>query len=114
MEPMHAGFVGFGMLDGAYPSHIFTSPTPDQMYECAQNVSNDNGVMLLIKNYTGGIFLILRRLLNCCMVKILYLQVAVINDDVAVKDSLYTAGRRGVFPHCAGEETAGPSGRRRV
>ncbi|MFT8211979.1 MAG: dihydroxyacetone kinase subunit DhaK [Symbiopectobacterium sp.] len=105
-EPMYAGFVGFGMLDGACPGHIFTSPTPDQMYECAQNVSNENGVLLLIKNYTGDI-------LNFeTAAELLYgegiaVQVAVIDDDVAVKDSLYTAGRRGVATTVLAEKLLG-------
>lgn len=105
-EPMHAGFVGFGMLDGACPGHIFTSPTPDQMYECAQNVSNDNGVLLLIKNYTGDIlnFETAAELLHGEGIAV---QVAVIDDDVAVKDSLYTAGRRGVATTVLAEKLLG-------
>lgn len=105
-EPMHAGFVGFGMLDGACPGHIFTSPTPDQMYECAQNVSNENGVLLLIKNYTGDIlnFETAAELLHGEGIAV---QVAVIDDDVAVKDSLYTAGRRGVATTVLAEKLLG-------
>lgn len=105
-EPMHAGFVGFGMLDGACPGHIFTSPTPDQMYECAQQVNNDNGVLLLIKNYTGDIlnFETAAELLHGEGIPV---QVAVIDDDVAVKDSLYTAGRRGVATTVLAEKLLG-------
>lgn len=105
-EPMHAGFVGFGMLDGACPGHIFTSPTPDQMYECAQKVNNDNGVLLLIKNYTGDIlnFETAAELLHGEGIAV---QVAVIDDDVAVKDSLYTAGRRGVATTVLAEKLLG-------
>lgn len=105
-EPMHSGFVGFGMLDGACPGHIFTSPTPDQMYECAQKVNNDNGVLLLIKNYTGDIlnFETAAELLHGEGIAV---QVAVIDDDVAVKDSLYTAGRRGVATTVLAEKILG-------
>ncbi|MEC5320290.1 dihydroxyacetone kinase subunit DhaK [Brenneria populi subsp. brevivirga] len=105
-EPMHAGFVGFGMLDGACPGHIFTSPTPDQMYECAQRINGDNGVLLLIKNYTGDIlnFETAAELLHGEGVPV---QVAVIDDDVAVKDSLYTAGRRGVATTVLAEKLLG-------
>ncbi|MDH3000768.1 dihydroxyacetone kinase [Chelonobacter oris] len=94
-EPMHAGFVGAGMLDGACPGEIFTSPTPDQMVACASAVDSGRGVLLLIKNYTGDV-------LNFeTAVEILHdggtpVATVLIDDDVAVKDSLYTAGRRGV------------------
>ena len=54
-EPMHGGFVGMGMLDGACPGEVFTSPTPDQMYECAQAVNSGAGVLFLVKNYTGDV-----------------------------------------------------------
>lgn len=94
-EPMHAGFVGKGMLDGACPGAIFTSPTPDQMFECALSVDSGEGVLLLIKNYTGDVlnFETAVELLHDSGVKVATL---LIDDDVAVKDSLYTAGRRGV------------------
>ena len=54
-EPMHGGFVGMGMLDGACPGEVFTSPTPDQMYECAKAVDGGAGVLFLVKNYTGDV-----------------------------------------------------------
>ncbi|MCM0011931.1 dihydroxyacetone kinase subunit DhaK, partial [Klebsiella pneumoniae] len=54
-EPMHGGLVGKGMLDGACPGEIFTSPTPDQMYECGQAVDGGAGVLFLVKNYTGDV-----------------------------------------------------------
>ncbi|WP_373778989.1 dihydroxyacetone kinase subunit DhaK [Glaesserella sp.] len=94
-EPMHAGFVGQGMLDGACPGAIFTSPTPDQMYECGLAVDSGEGILLIIKNYTGDV-------LNFeTAVELLHgegrkVGAILIDDDVAVKDSLYTAGRRGV------------------
>ncbi|MBW7983129.1 dihydroxyacetone kinase subunit DhaK [Enterobacillus tribolii] len=94
-EPMHAGFVGEGMLDGACPGEIFTSPTPDQMYECARTIDGGEGVLLLIKNYTGDVlnFETATELLHGDGIKV---GAVLVDDDVAVKDSLYTAGRRGV------------------
>jgi len=92
---MHGGLVGKGMLDGACPGEIFTSPTPDQMYECGQAVDGGAGVLFLVKNYTGDVlnFETAVELLHGDGVKVGF---ALIDDDVAVKDSLYTAGRRGV------------------
>lgn len=94
-EPMHAGFVGKGMLDGACPGEIFTSPTPDQMFECAMATDSGEGVLFLVKNYTGDVlnFETAVDLLASCGTKV---RSVLIDDDVAVKDSLYTAGRRGV------------------
>lgn len=94
-EPMHAGFVGKGMLDGACPGAIFTSPTPDQMYECGLSVDSGEGVLLIIKNYTGDVlnFETAVELLHSEGKKVASI---LVDDDVAVKDSLYTAGRRGV------------------
>ena len=94
-EPAHAGYVGTGMLDAAVAGAVFTSPTPDQIYEGIKAVAGDAGVLMVIKNYTGDV-------MNFEMAAemaeddgILVKQV-VVNDDVAVKDSLYTVGRRGV------------------
>jgi dihydroxyacetone kinase-like protein len=94
-EPMHGGFVGMGMLDGACPGEVFTSPTPDQMYECAKAVHSDSGVLFLVKNYTGDVlnFETAAEMVAAEGVKV---QSILIDDDTAVKDSLYTAGRRGV------------------
>jgi len=94
-EPMHGGFVGMGMLDGACPGEVFTSPTPDQMYECAKAVDSGAGVLFLVKNYTGDVlnFETAAELAHADGIKV---QSILIDDDVAVKDSLYTAGRRGV------------------
>ncbi|MCU9998571.1 dihydroxyacetone kinase subunit DhaK [[Pasteurella] aerogenes] len=94
-EPMHAGFVGKGMLDAACPGAIFTSPTPDQMFECGLSVDSGAGVLLLVKNYTGDVlnFETATELLADSGVKV---ATVLVDDDVAVKDSLYTAGRRGV------------------
>ncbi|MBV8042598.1 dihydroxyacetone kinase subunit DhaK [Pluralibacter sp.] len=94
-EPMHCGFIGKGMLSGACPGEIFTSPTPDKMFECAMRIDGGEGVLLIIKNYTGDIlnFETATELLHESGVKV---TTVVVDDDVAVKDSLYTAGRRGV------------------
>jgi dihydroxyacetone kinase-like protein len=94
-EPMHGGFVGPGMLDAACPGEMFTSPTPDQMLEATKAVDGGAGVLHIVKNYTGDV-------MNFEMAAELGqgegVEVAsvVTNDDVAVQDSLYTAGRRGV------------------
>jgi len=105
-EPMHGGFVGMGMLDAACPGEVFTSPTPDQMLEATKAVSGGAGVLHVVKNYTGDI-------LNFEMAADLGgeegIEVAsvVIDDDVAVKDSLYTAGRRGVGATVLAEKICG-------
>src|SRR5579863_5610992 len=94
-EPLHGGFVGYGMLDAACPGEVFTSPVPDQMLLATKAVSGGAGVLHIVKNYTGDV-------LNFQMAAELAddedIEVAsvVIDDDVAVQDSLYTAGRRGV------------------
>lgn len=94
-EPMHGGFVGFGMLDAACPGEVFTSPTPDQMYAAAKAVDGGKGILFLVKNYTGDVmnFQMAADMLAGEGIKV---EQVVVNDDVAVKDSLYTAGRRGV------------------
>jgi phosphoenolpyruvate---glycerone phosphotransferase subunit DhaK len=94
-EPAHAGYVGYGMLDGAVCGEVFTSPTPDQVYEGIKAVDSGKGVLVVVKNYTGDI-------MNFDMAKEMAemegIEVAsvIVNDDVAVEDSLYTAGRRGI------------------
>lgn len=94
-EPMHGGFVGMGMLDGAAPGAVFTSPTPDQMLEATKAVNGGAGVLHIIKNYTGDVmnFEMAAELARNEGIEV---ESVVTNDDVAVKDSLYTAGRRGV------------------
>ncbi len=93
-EPMHGGFVGIGMLDAACPGEVFTSPTPDQMYEAGKKVHAGGGVLFIVKNYSGDVmnFEMATEMLN--MEGIPTINVLV-DDDVAVKDSLYTQGRRG-------------------
>lgn len=105
-EPMHGGFVGEGMLDGACPGEVFTSPTPDQMYECAKAVDSGAGVLFIVKNYTGDVlnFETAAELADADGIKV---QNILIDDDVAVKDSLYTAGRRGVGTTVLAEKIVG-------
>ena len=105
-EPMHGGFVGHGMLDGACAGEIFTSPTPDQIYECTKRVAGDRGVVHIVKNYTGDVlnFEMAAELAQGDGIEV---QAVVINDDVAVQDSLYTAGRRGVGATVLAEKIAG-------
>ncbi|MEM0919637.1 dihydroxyacetone kinase subunit DhaK [Escherichia coli] len=94
-EPMHCGYIGQGMLSGACPGEIFTSPTPDKIFECAMQIDGGEGVLLIIKNYTGDIlnFETATELLHDSGVKV---TTVVIDDDVAVKDRLDSRGRRGV------------------
>jgi len=94
-EPMHGGFVGLGMLDAACPGAVFTSPTPDQMLEATKAINGGAGVLHIVKNYTGDI---MNFEMAADMARGEGMEVAsiIVDDDVAVKDSLYTAGRRGV------------------
>jgi phosphoenolpyruvate---glycerone phosphotransferase subunit DhaK len=105
-EPMHGGFVGHGMLDGACPGAIFTSPTPDQILACAQAAHGGEGVLLIVKNYTGDVmsFEVAAELLHVEGIRV---RTVLVDDDVAVKDSLYTAGRRGVAATVILEKIAG-------
>ena len=105
-EPSHGGFVGKGMLDAAVAGAVFTSPTPDQVEAAIREVATDAGVLLIIKNYTGDVMNFEMAAEMAEMDGIRCMNV-VTNDDVAVQDSLYTTGRRGVagtiFVHkCAG------------
>lgn len=94
-EPAHGGFVGKGMLDAAVAGAVFTSPTPDQVEGAIRAVATDAGVLLIIKNYTGDVmnFEMAAEMAECDGIKCMNV---VTNDDVAVQDSLYTTGRRGV------------------
>lgn len=94
-EPAHGGYVGEGMLDAAVSGAVFTSPTPDQIYEGIKAVATDQGVLMVIKNYTGDVmnFEMAGEMAQMDGIKVAQV---VVNDDVAVKDSLYTVGRRGV------------------
>jgi dihydroxyacetone kinase-like protein len=94
-EPMHGGFVGMGMLDAACPGAVFTSPTPDQMLEATKAVDGGAGVLHIVKNYTGDI-MNFEMAADLAKAEDIDVEAVVVDDDVAVKDSLYTAGRRGV------------------
>ena len=94
-EPMHGGFVGPGMLDAAVPGAVFTSPTPDAIQAAVQAVDGGAGVLLLVKNYTGDV-LNFETAAELAAADGIPVRSVVIDDDVAVKDSTYTAGRRGV------------------
>jgi dihydroxyacetone kinase-like protein len=94
-EPMHGGFVGMGMLDAACPGAVFTSPTPDQMLEATKAVNGGAGVLHIVKNYTGDV-MNFEMAADLAKAEGIEVEAVVTNDDVAVKDSLYTAGRRGV------------------
>lgn len=91
-EPLHAGFVGHGMLDAACPGQVFTSPTPDQMLAASEAVDTGAGVLFIVKNYEGDV-------MNFDMAREMssgLVQTVITNDDVAVDNSTYTTGRRGV------------------
>jgi dihydroxyacetone kinase-like protein len=94
-EPLHSGYVGRGMLDGACPGEVFTSPTPDQIAACTRRVHGGAGVLHLVKNYTGDVmnFEIASELAQADGIEV---RAVVVADDVAVQDSTFTAGRRGV------------------
>jgi dihydroxyacetone kinase-like protein len=95
-EPLHGGFVGLGMLDAACAGQIFTSPTPDQMLEASKGVDSGSGVLHIVKNYTGDVMNFEMAAELAAAETGIRIDTVVINDDVAVEDSLYTAGRRGV------------------
>ncbi len=105
-EPMHGGFVGLGMLDAACPGAVFTSPVPDQMLAATKAVNGGAGVLHIVKNYTGDImnFEIAAEMAQAEGIEV---TAVVIADDVAVKDSLYTAGRRGVGGTVLAEKIVG-------
>src|ERR1700750_1658865 len=94
-EPMHGGFVGKGMLDAACPGEVFTSPTPDQMHEATKAVNGGAGVLHVVKNYTGDV-MNFDMAADLGKAEDIEVETVLTNDDVAVEDSLYTAGRRGV------------------
>jgi dihydroxyacetone kinase-like protein len=105
-EPMHGGLVGHGMLDAACPGAVFTSPTPDQMLEATKAIDGGAGVLHIVKNYTGDI---MNFEMAADLAKSEGIDVAavIIDDDVAVEDSLYTAGRRGVGSTVLAEKVCG-------
>jgi dihydroxyacetone kinase-like protein len=105
-EPLHGGFVGYGMLDAACPGEVFTSPVPDQMLAATKAVDGGAGVLHVVKNYTGDVlnFQMAAELAGDEGIEVVPV---VINDDVAVEDSLYTAGRRGTGATVFVEKIAG-------
>jgi dihydroxyacetone kinase-like protein len=105
-EPMHGGFVGMGMLDAACPGAVFTSPTPDQMLEATKSVNGGVGVLHIVKNYTGDI-MNFEMAAELARAEGIDVEAVVTDDDVAVKDSLYTAGRRGVGVTVLAEKLCG-------
>lgn len=110
-EPMHGGYVGRGMLDAACPGEVFTSPTPDQMEAATCAVNGGAGVLHIVKNYTGDI-MNFEMAAELCQARGIEVQSVVINDDVAVEDSLYTAGRRGVGTTVLAEKICGAAAAR--
>lgn len=112
-EPMHGGFVGMGMLDAACPGDVFTSPTPDQMEAATKAVNGGAGVLHIVKNYTGDI-MNFEMAAELCQAAGIEVASVVTNDDVAVQDSLYTAGRRGVGITVIAEKICGAAAEKRM
>ncbi|MCT9930481.1 dihydroxyacetone kinase subunit DhaK [Planotetraspora sp. A-T 1434] len=105
-EPLHGGFVGYGMLDAACPGEVFTSPVPDQVIEASKGVDGGAGVLHIVKNYTGDV-LNFEMAAELCADESIEVASVLVNDDVAVRDSLYTAGRRGTGATLFVEKIAG-------
>ncbi|MFE2995109.1 dihydroxyacetone kinase subunit DhaK, partial [Nocardia sp. NPDC059246] len=106
-EPLHGGFVGLGMLDAACPGEIFTSPVPDQIQAATAAVDAGAGVLHIVKNYTGDVMNFEMAAELAAAETGTEVRSVVVNDDVAVQDSLYTAGRRGVGATVILEKVAG-------
>ena len=102
-EPLHGGFVGYGMLDAACPGQVFSAPTPDQMEAASNEVHNNKGILFIVKNYSGDI---MNFEMSADMID-LKNQIVIVNDDVAVEDSTFTTGRRGVAGTMIVEKTVG-------
>src|SRR4051795_3011214 len=110
-EPMHGGFVGPGMLDAACPGEVFTSPVPEQMLAATKAVDGGAGVIHIVKNYTGDV-MNFKLAAEDAADEGIGIESVLIDDDVAVQDSLYTAGRRGVGATVLAEKIAGASAER--
>jgi phosphoenolpyruvate---glycerone phosphotransferase subunit DhaK len=110
-EPLHGGFVGVGMLDAACPGEVFTSPVPDQMLAATKAVDGGAGVIHIVKNYTGDV-LNFKMAADEAAEDGIKVDAIVIDDDVAVQDSLYTAGRRGVGATVLAEKIGGAAAER--
>ncbi|GAA2034119.1 dihydroxyacetone kinase subunit DhaK [Agromyces tropicus] len=109
-EPLHSGFVGPGMLDAACAGEVFTSPTPDQMLAAAQAVDTGAGVLFIVKNYTGDV-LNFEMAAELAEAEGIAVKTVLVADDVAVEDSTWTAGRRGVGTTVLVEKIAGAAAR---
>jgi len=107
-EPLHAGMVGHGMLDAACPGQVFTSPTPDQMLAAAESVDGGAGTLFIVKNYSGDMmnFQMAAEMLTSDNATV------IVNDDVAVENSTYTTGRRGVAGTLIVEKIVGAAAER--
>lgn len=105
-EPLHAGYVGKGMLDAAVPGAVFTSPTPDPILEATKAVDGGAGVLHIVKNYTGDV-LNFETAAEMAELEDITVKAIVVNDDVAVENSTWTAGRRGVGGTVLVEKIAG-------
>lgn len=110
-EPLHAGYVGRGMLDAAVPGEIFSSPVPDQILAAARAVNGGAGVLQIVKNYTGDI-MNFKIASDEAADDGIAVETVLVNDDVAVEDSLYTAGRRGTGATLLAEKIAGAAAER--
>jgi phosphoenolpyruvate---glycerone phosphotransferase subunit DhaK len=110
-EPLHGGFVGRGMLDAACPGEVFTSPVPEQMLAATRAVDGGAGVVHLVKNYTGDV-MNFKMAADDAVDEGIAVESVLIDDDVAVQDSLYTAGRRGVGATVLAEKIAGAAAER--
>jgi dihydroxyacetone kinase-like protein len=110
-EPLHGGFVGRGMLDAACPGEVFTSPVPDQMLAATKAVDGGAGVIHIVKNYTGDV-MNFKLAAEDAADEGIDVESVLIDDDVAVQDSLYTAGRRGVGATVLAEKLAGAAAER--
>jgi dihydroxyacetone kinase-like protein len=111
-EPLHGGFVGKGMLDAACPGEVFTSPVPEQMLAATKAVDGGAGVIHIVKNYTGDV-MNFKLAAEDAADEGIEVESVLIDDDVAVEDSLYTAGRRGVGATVLAEKIAGAAADRR-
>src|SRR5947209_13834542 len=111
-EPLHGGFVGRGMLDAACPGEVFTSPVPDQMLAATKVVDGGAGVVHIVKNYTGDV-MNFKLAAEDAADEGISVESVLVDDDVAVQDSLYTAGRRGVGATVLLEKIAGAAAERR-
>ncbi len=110
-EPLHGGFVGRGMLDAACPGEVFTSPVPDQMLAATKAVDGGAGVVHIVKNYTGDV-MNFKLAAEDAADEGIDVESVLVDDDVAVEDSLYTAGRRGVGATVLLEKLAGAAAER--